>query len=122
QPMIKETEADGAAVFHSLAEILHTIKSFTAHGINKVEDEGGSLWEKERFDRYVRSDRDLEEKFHYILGNPWNSGVVADGEEYPWIWFAGGGGERLTSATSQEEFSAGRREQHAGRVRYPERM
>ncbi len=34
----------------------------------------GGVWERERFDRYIRSDRDLEEKFHYILRNPWEFG------------------------------------------------
>ncbi|MGE5214384.1 MAG: hypothetical protein ACM3NN_11910, partial [Nitrospirota bacterium] len=44
------------------------------------------VWEKERFDRYIRSGRDLEEKFHYILRNPWDSGVAKQNEDYPWIW------------------------------------
>src|SRR5207247_1431484 len=36
--------------------------------------------------RYVRSDRDLQEKFHYILRNPWDSGVAQQNEDYPWVW------------------------------------
>ena len=46
----------------------------------------GTVWEKERFDRYLRSDRDLQEKFHYILRNPWDAGVARQNEDYPWIW------------------------------------
>src|SRR5205814_7492534 len=45
-----------------------------------------SIWEKERFDRYVRSDRDLQENFHHILRNPWDSGVAKQNEDYPWVW------------------------------------
>ena len=62
------------------------MKSFSAHAINKAECESGGVWEKERFDRYIRSDRDLEEKFNYILGNPWETGVAKQGEDYPWVW------------------------------------
>ena len=46
------------------------------------------MWEKETFDRYIRSDRDLAEKFHYILRNPWDAGVAGQNEDYPWIWTA----------------------------------
>jgi putative transposase len=75
-----------AVVFWPLSELMHSIKSFSAHKINDVEKKSGSVWEKEQFDRYVRSDRDLEEKFHYILRNPWDSGVAGQNEDYPWIW------------------------------------
>ncbi|MBI5387619.1 MAG: hypothetical protein HZA90_23410 [Verrucomicrobia bacterium] len=34
----------------------------------------------------IRSDADLEEKFHYICGNPWDNGVVPMTENYPWLW------------------------------------
>src|SRR5206468_6109541 len=37
-------------------------------------------------DRYIRSDQDLAEKFHYILRNPWDAGVARPNEDYPWVW------------------------------------
>ncbi len=86
QPWVKEADEKGASVFWSLSEIFHSLKSFTSHEINKIERTNRTVWEKESFDRYVRSDRDLEEKFHYICRNPWDAGVVAGNEEYPWVW------------------------------------
>jgi RecG-like helicase/REP element-mobilizing transposase RayT len=86
QPWPKENDEKGNVVFWPLSELLQSIKSFSAHEINKLEGKSGAVWEKERFDRYVRSDRDLEEKFHYILRNPWNAGVAAQNEDYPWLW------------------------------------
>ena len=74
QPWPKGNDDKGNVVFWSLSELMHSIKSFSAHSINELEKNSGSVWEKEQFDRYVRSDRDLEEKFHYILRNPWDSG------------------------------------------------
>jgi REP element-mobilizing transposase RayT len=72
--------------FWAIAELMHSLKSFTAHSINKSERTIGQVWENETFDRYVRSDRDLEEKFHYILRNPWDAGIVKPNEPYEWIW------------------------------------
>ena len=86
QPWPKENNERGNVVFWPLSELLRSIKSFSAHEINKLEGKSGAVWEKERFDRYVRSDRDLEEKFQYIVRNPWDSEVVGQNEDYPWIW------------------------------------
>jgi RecG-like helicase/REP element-mobilizing transposase RayT len=87
QPWPKDQNDDSRnTVFWSLKELLHSIKSFSAHRINKVERKTGAFWEKEQFDHYIRSDRDLAEKFRYIVQNPWEAGIVERGEEYPWIW------------------------------------
>jgi putative transposase len=86
QPWPKNSNDKGNVVFWPLSELLHSIKSFSAHRINEVENKTRALWEKERFDRYIRSDRDLQEKFHYILRNPWHSGVAQQNEHYPWVW------------------------------------
>jgi RecG-like helicase/REP element-mobilizing transposase RayT len=86
QPWPKENDDAGNVVFWSLKELLHSIKSYSAHAINRIEGQHGGVWEKERFDRYIRSDRDLTEKFNYILRNPWDSGVAKPGEDYTWVW------------------------------------
>ena len=86
EPQIKEQDKDGKPVFWPLPELLHSIKSFTAHEINKLEKTTGQVWENESFDRMIRGDADLEEKFHYICRNPWDSGVVPITENYPWLW------------------------------------
>jgi len=67
-----------------LGQILQGIKSTTAHRINKAAKvTDAHIWEEESFDRLVRGDADLEEKFHYICRNPWDSGVVPLTENYP---------------------------------------
>jgi REP element-mobilizing transposase RayT len=89
EPAIKEQDSDGAAIFFSLTEILQSLKSFTAHEINRLRKRKGPVWEKESFDRLIRSEQDLQEKFHYITRNPWDAGVVGPNEDYPWVWFPG---------------------------------
>jgi RecG-like helicase/REP element-mobilizing transposase RayT len=112
EPAVKESGENGEAIFYSLTEILHTIKSFTAHEINKAEKSSGEVWEMESFDRIIRSERDLHEKFKYITDNPWNTGVAARGQDYSWVWY--GGMEQTKS------FAASRREEQASGLCSPE--
>jgi len=86
QPWPKNETPESETTFWSLTELMHSLKSFTAREINRLEEKRGAVWEKESFDRYIRSDRDLAEKFHYILRNPWDSGVAQPGQDYQWIW------------------------------------
>ncbi len=86
QPFIKDRLENGNLVFYSLTEITHSIKSFTAHGINELEKTEGSVWLKESFDRLMRSDREADEKYDYILKNPVRAGVVRSEEDYRWLW------------------------------------
>jgi REP element-mobilizing transposase RayT len=87
EPAVKEAGRRDEAIFYSLTEILHTIKSFTAHKINRLEKTKGAVWETESFDRVIRSERDLQEKFDYITRNPWGAGVVRRDEDYAWVWW-----------------------------------
>jgi 5-methyltetrahydrofolate--homocysteine methyltransferase len=86
EPRVKR-EASNATEFYSLTEILHTLKSFTAHKVNELEEKSGAVWERESFDRLIRSESDLQERFRYVTRNPWDAGVVSHAEDYPWVWY-----------------------------------
>jgi hypothetical protein len=86
EPQIKGLSENGESIFWPLAEILHGIKSSTAHRIAKLRGEPGPVWDKESFDRLIRSESDLEEKFSYICRNPWDSALVDVNADYPWLW------------------------------------
>ena len=86
QPWPKGNDEQGNVIFWHLSELLRAVKSFFARRIDKLENSKGGVWEREEFDRYVRSDRDLEEKFRSIVRKPWDSKVAQQGEEYPWLW------------------------------------
>jgi threonyl-tRNA synthetase/REP element-mobilizing transposase RayT len=88
EPQVKESDAQGQPVFWSLTEILQGIKSAAAHRINKLRHATGAVWDKESFDRMIRSDSDLQEKFQYICRNPWESKLVGSNEPYRWLWTA----------------------------------
>ncbi|HEV7866937.1 MAG TPA: helicase-related protein [Chthoniobacteraceae bacterium] len=119
EPSVKEVSAESGAVFFSLTEIFHTVKSFTAHEINCLENREGALWEAEWLDRMIRSESDLQEKFSYIVRNPWAEGGVREGEDYPWVWYGERDSEK-TGAGSRLDFPAGRREGQASGLRSPD--
>jgi len=85
EPRVRR-ETSNATEFYSLTEILHTLKSLTAHKINELGEKSGPVWEREAFDRMIRSESDLHEKFNYITRNPWDAGLVGPSEDYPWVW------------------------------------
>jgi primosomal protein N' (replication factor Y) len=96
QPLpVQEAGKEGV---HSLSEILHSIKSFSAHEVNQAMKRTGPVWQQESFDRMIRSESDLHEKWNYIWNNPRKLGLVGPLEEYPYTWtpagVAGGTGLR----------------------------
>jgi putative transposase len=114
QPWPKGDDEKGNVAFWPLNELMHSIKSFSAHRINELEKKSGPVWGKEQFDRYVRSDRDLQEKFHYILRNPWDAGIARQNEDYPWVWtqddeYRGGSSFRRDAETSTRDACATQR-------------
>lgn len=68
---------------HSLGDIVHSWKSFTAKGINRVLRRSGLVWEADYFDRYVRDDLQLRATIDYIENNPLKAGLVASKEGWP---------------------------------------
>jgi alanyl-tRNA synthetase len=87
EPQIASVDGEGKPVFYRLADILQTLKSVSSHRINKAAGaKGQRVWENESFDRVIRSETDLEEKFHYICRNPWDADVAKVDEEYAWLW------------------------------------
>ncbi|MEO6870770.1 MAG: DEAD/DEAH box helicase [Chthoniobacterales bacterium] len=117
EPGMENTGADGEAKFFPLTEILHTIKSFTAHTINRLEKTRGPVWVQESFDRLVRSERDLQEKFDYITRNPWDAGIVPATESYPFVWWPGCA---LDEGAARQDRPASRRTEQASGLCSPE--
>ena len=63
-----------------LGELLHRVKSYSAHQIPKVSKDRrdarptrpaiSPIWQDERYDRWVRDDDEFAEKWQYIADNP----------------------------------------------------
>lgn len=80
----------------SIPEITRTIKSESAHRINKALGRAGRVWQDESFDHVLRGDESLRKKAFYILANPVRAGLVATPGEYRWLWWD----ERLISSAA----------------------
>ncbi len=73
----------------TLSKIMHSIKSFTAHKINKTASRNGKLWQEENFDRVIRDEKEFLEKVNYIANNPIKTGLVERHEFYKWLYIKG---------------------------------
>lgn len=86
-----------------LGELLHSVKSFSAHQIAKGRKDrpaagptspvGGTgvppvcgIWQDERYDRWVRDEDEFAEKWQYIADNPVKEGLAATAAEYRWLY------------------------------------
>jgi len=70
----------------SIPEITRTIKSESAHRINKAMGRTGRVWQDESFDHVLRGCESLQKKVQYILENPVRAGLVPRPEDYRWLW------------------------------------
>jgi len=75
--------ADSA--FYSLAQITHSIKSYSANRIQKLLHRNGSAWLDESYDRIVRDDEEYLEKMNYVINNPVKADLVEKPEDYKWL-------------------------------------
>ncbi len=74
------TPTDG----YSLAEIMHSIKSFTANFANGTLGHRGRFWSPEYFDRFIRDRVHFAEVVKYIENNPVKAKLCKDIGEWRW--------------------------------------
>jgi REP element-mobilizing transposase RayT len=79
--LLQPTETDPGR-WWPLATIMNSIKGFTARQINGLLGRRGAVWLDERFDRIVRDEAELMEKWNYIRMNPVKKGLCERPEEW----------------------------------------
>jgi len=72
-----------AGEWWSIADLMHSMKSFTAKALNAARGTTGVIWQREYYDRIIRSASDFDEKWKYIVENPARRGLS---EQYEWVW------------------------------------
>ena len=68
---------------YSLEEVTHSWKSYTAHRVNRILSRRGPVWQREVFDRYMRSLEHLAYTIRYVEENPVAAGLVAEARMWP---------------------------------------
>ena len=61
--------------YYPLAEILKSLKGYTARMANKILGRSGYFWQHESYDHAVRSEQDLMKIVQYVLDNPIKAGL-----------------------------------------------
>lgn len=67
---------------NSLSDIMHSIKSYTAHEGNKILGQKGTFWSKESYDRYIRDENHYFNTVAYIENNPVKARLCSAPEEW----------------------------------------
>ncbi len=73
----------------ALPKIMHSIKSFCAHQINKISDRKGKVWQDENYDRVIRNEGEFLEKLSYIANNPMKANLSRGYGDYRWLYIQG---------------------------------
>lgn len=66
----------------SLSSITHSLKAYTAKQVNAGLRRSGALWMQESFDRIVRDEEELVEKWQYIRSNPVKRGLCERAQDW----------------------------------------
>jgi REP element-mobilizing transposase RayT len=76
---------------HTLSDVLHSWKSFTATAINRLLGRAGPFWERESFDHLIRNLRSFEKFVDYTVNNPVVAGFCASPEQWEFSSACGAG-------------------------------
>ena len=71
RPLVKE---DGS--WYELPQIIRGIKGTSAKRINSLLGRSGSVWQEEYFDRMIRDEEEMLEKWNYMWKNPLKEGLI----------------------------------------------
>jgi REP element-mobilizing transposase RayT len=69
-----------------LGQLIHSVKSYSAHQVNRHRQRRGRIWQDERYDRWLRDENEFEQKWNYIAENPRRAGLVISDEPYAWLY------------------------------------
>lgn len=70
-----------------LARWVQTWKSISARRFEPALNVAGPFWQKDYFDRFLRSADNYTEKWDYVRHNPVRKGLVSNVADWPWQGF-----------------------------------
>ena len=74
---------------YELKDILHSLKSFTSHEVNRILQRNGQFWIEDYFDRYIRNQEHFRRTVRYIENNPVKARLCKKPSDWPFssAWF-----------------------------------
>jgi REP element-mobilizing transposase RayT len=94
-----------------LGELVHSVKSFSAHqianhrkqlaasAVGPASRRSSFIWQDERYDRWMRDEDEIAEKWEYIVGNAVKAGLVELPGHYRWLYQKMTGGAPVPPAS-----------------------
>ncbi len=73
--------------YFPLAQIMHTMKGYTAGQANRHLGRTGAFWLHESYDHCVRSEAELERIIAYVVNNPVKAGLAPEWQAWPWTYY-----------------------------------
>jgi len=84
--LIYQPLQDSRGVHYGTAEIVGGLKGAAAHAVNGLLKRKGPVWQRESFDRVLRSDEQGWVQIEYAIGNPVRKALCQAPEDYLWMW------------------------------------
>jgi REP element-mobilizing transposase RayT len=75
------------STYQNLDQIMKRLKGRSAMAINKYLDRPGQFWQRESYDHWVRSERELLNIISYIVENPVKAGLVAHWKDWKYTYW-----------------------------------
>ncbi len=72
---------------YPLAQIMHTMKGYTAGRANRLLGQSGAFWQHESYDHVVRDADELDRIVAYVVNNPVKAGLATEWQEWPWTYY-----------------------------------
>jgi REP element-mobilizing transposase RayT len=72
--------------YYSLAEIMQSLKGYTAFQANQVLGREGGFWAHESYDHWVRDSQEWQRIVAYVLNNPLKAGYVKNWQDWKWSY------------------------------------
>jgi REP element-mobilizing transposase RayT len=73
--------------YHSISQIMHVLKGYTAYEANDILGRKGTFWQAESYDHFVRDADELQRIVYYVINNPVKAGLVDDWAAWPWTYW-----------------------------------
>ena len=70
---------------HTLSDVIHSWKSFSAKHANRALRLRGAFWQREYYDHLIRDQGELDRAIRYVAANPEKAKL----EQWRWVWVCG---------------------------------
>ena len=88
QPSATDDKQTHTMRYHSLASIMHSLKSYTAQKANQILGRSGAFWQHESYNHCIRNPDELHRIIRYVLNNPVKIGLVKEWKEWEWNYLS----------------------------------